>query len=309
MKLASINFLILASSLTIAPLTANALIVDEGVNAHDDNIVQLTLDVNGNYHISFDAAADLVTSTAEHEEHDIVVHQSSTSMRVNGLPTTTEDRINGFVSAVRYFTEDSPRSFSLTPSPNRERMDTEEYGEVQHYDFCIYFRSGLRTTACTRIWFAVDEMNLTFRFDAAEIEYEVNSKLGDVSEGGPSEGFFFDPNLLGSLHKQFIEAPSYTSDDDDGWPDPTPEEYANWVMESLRALCGDLSEYCIDYGVHDRYIESTGAWEVFGWYEGYTGDTGGTAGSFYDHLPAQFDRPLNNTVTPPPGPPGGQIDL
>ena len=172
MKFASINSLILASSLTITPLTANALIVDEGVNAHDDNVVQLTMDVNGNYHISFDAAADLVTSTAEHEEHDMVVHKSSTSMRMNGIPSTTEDRINGFVNAVRYFTNDSPRSFSLTPSRNRERMDTEEYGEVQHYNFCIYFRSGLRTTSCSSVWFSVDEMNLTARFDAAGIEYE-----------------------------------------------------------------------------------------------------------------------------------------
>src|SRR5690554_3872756 len=170
MKFASINSLILASSLTIIPLTANALTVDESVNAHDENVVRLTLDVNGNYHISFDAAADLVTSTAEHEEHDMVVHKSSTSMRMNGIPSTTEDRINGFVNAVRYFTNDSPRSFSLTPSPVTERMVSEEFGEVQHYNFCVYLGPALKRLSCSHVWFSVDEMNLTTRFDAAEVE-------------------------------------------------------------------------------------------------------------------------------------------
>jgi len=171
MKFASINSLILASSLTIIPLTANALIVDESVNAHDDNIVRLTLDVNGNYHISFDAA-ELATSTAAQEEYDMDLHKSSVSMRMNGLPTTTEDRINGFVSAVRYFTNDSPRSFTLTPSPVTERMVTEEFGEVQHYNFCVYLGPVLKRISCSHIWFPVDEINLTSRFDAAGIEYE-----------------------------------------------------------------------------------------------------------------------------------------
>lgn len=182
MKLVTITSLILASSLAIAPLTANALTVDESDNAHNDDLIQLTVDANGNYHISYDVA-ELATSTAAQESQDFDFHRSSVVMRVNGVPTSTEDRINGFVSAVKYFTKDSPRSFSLTPSSNRERMDTEEYGEVQHYDFCVYFYSALRSTSCSYIWFSVDEMNLISRFDAAEIEYESNSKLVDASDG------------------------------------------------------------------------------------------------------------------------------
>ncbi|MCL5255806.1 MAG: hypothetical protein M1363_06750 [Gammaproteobacteria bacterium] len=172
MKFASINSLILASSLTIAPLTASALTVDESDNSHNDNVVQLTLDEIGNYHISFDAA-ELATSTAAQEEYDMALHKSSVSMRMNGVPSTTEDRINGFVSAVRYFTNDSPRSFSLTPSPVTERMVSEEFGEVQHYNFCVYLGPALKRLSCSHVWFSVDEMNLTTRFDAAEIEYEV----------------------------------------------------------------------------------------------------------------------------------------
>lgn len=180
MKLASINSLILAFGLAASPFTTNAFTVDEVDSTYSDEVVQLSVDANGNYNISFYADV-LEASTEAQENHDMELHKSSVVMRVNGIPTTTEDRINGFVSAVKYFTKDSRRSFSLTPSTNRERMDTEEYGEVQHYDFCIYFYSGLRSTSCSFIWFPVDEMNLTSRFDAAEIEYEGKNKLGDAS--------------------------------------------------------------------------------------------------------------------------------
>ncbi len=183
MTLASINSLILASALAIAPFTANAFTANESDNAHRDNVIQLSVDANGNYHISFDTA-ELTTSTAAQENQDLDFHRSSVVMRVNGVPTTTEDRINGFVNAVKYFTNDSPRSFSLTPSPNKERMDTEEYGEVQHYDFCVYFNSALRSTSCSYIWFSVDEMNLISRLGAAEIKYERIDKASDIS-GGP----------------------------------------------------------------------------------------------------------------------------
>ncbi|EGN76083.1 hypothetical protein A28LD_0571 [Idiomarina sp. A28L] len=115
MKLASINSLILAFGLAASPFTTNAFTLNEDTNSHSDEVIQLSVDTNGNYHISFDAT-ELATSTAAQENHDMELHRSSVVMRVNGIPTTTEDRINGFVSAVRYFTKDSPRSFSLTPS-------------------------------------------------------------------------------------------------------------------------------------------------------------------------------------------------
>ncbi|RUO37729.1 hypothetical protein CWE13_07220 [Aliidiomarina shirensis] len=185
MTLASINSLILASALAIAPFTANAFTANESDNAHRDNVIQLSVDANGNYHISF-FANELEPLTAAQENQERALHRSSVLMRKDGRLTTTDERIDDFISAVKYLSKERPRSFSLKPFG--ELSETDEYGKIQSYAFCIYFENPRKSSSCSHFWFSANEVHLTSAFDAAEIKYERIDKASDISGGSDNYG-------------------------------------------------------------------------------------------------------------------------
>lgn len=82
--------------------------------------------------------------------------------------------MNSFVSAVQYFTSESPRSFTL--APRGSRRTSEKYGEVQSYTFCIYFGPAMKSTSCIHMLFSIIELDLIADFDTAKIEYVIIEK-------------------------------------------------------------------------------------------------------------------------------------
>lgn len=117
MKLTSINSLILAFGLATSSFTTNAFTLNEDTNSHSDEVIQLSVDANGNYHISFYADV-LETSTAAQENQDKELFRSLLTSRL----TTPEERFNGLISAAEYFTKERPRSFPL----NHEEKDGKQ---------------------------------------------------------------------------------------------------------------------------------------------------------------------------------------
>ncbi len=184
MKLTSINSFILAFGLAVSTFATNAFTLNDDTNSHSDEVIQLSVDANGNYHISFYADV-LETSTAAQESHDEKLFRSLLTSRLtaseeqfrslqNSRLTTSEERLNGLIRATEYFTKERPRSFSL--KPRGERRETEEYGEVQSYIFCVYLGPALKSNSCIYTWFSVDEIDVASAFDASEIKYIHSAK-------------------------------------------------------------------------------------------------------------------------------------
>ncbi|MCH8493029.1 MAG: hypothetical protein LAT53_07350 [Idiomarina sp.] len=185
MKLIIMKSLILASLLATSPLAANASTEIEDLDFNHKDPIQVSIDVNGNYHLSFHTD-ELETSTASQETQEKEFYRSFLTSRRDGRFTTTEERVNGLISAIKYFTRESPRSFSL--KPRGEKLNTEEFGEVQRYTFCVYFGPATKSTSCTHTTFSVNELDLISALDRAEIEYEAHYKVTDSSNS--SFGFF-----------------------------------------------------------------------------------------------------------------------
>lgn len=86
--------------------------------------------------------------------------------------------------------------------------------------------------------------------------------------------------------------------DDDEIPDDEDDpasEYRRELMRELRELCGG-GEFCSDYGVDQRYYESTGHWEVYGYYENYVDGT-----SDDNYKPRPFPNPIGSNDPPTTG--------
>ena len=237
----------LCKNLLLVSASCIFLLSNSSVASENQNI-DVWIDGSGNYHITFDMRNTSPSSSSQ-EERDIEFFRSLMTNRTDDRLTTTEERVHSLIQVMEHFIYESPRSFSLRPRGQRTGADVGS--ENQSYIFCVYFVSNHRSTSCLSTSYEVDKIQLMRDIRAAGIVYRMRSnKLTFPSENSLSRD---DP-----LGTQSTNVSNILTQND--WSNP--DDYADFVWDSLEELCGSNYEYCFDFGVADRFIDATGMWEV-----------------------------------------------
>lgn len=204
MKIRTFQSLILMSALVMASIAPNAIANTQNANIND-YLLQVSTDSASNYHLSFYADVSK-THDLDQENQDYNLYRSYLTNTKEGVITSNEERIEGLIQAIQYFTTESPRAFSL--EPRAERLVSEELGETQRYTFCVHFGPVMNSTSCINTSFIVNETDLITELNAAGVKYETPDGKSEVygqSEGydgdtGGTDGGFYD-HLVGTFDK------------------------------------------------------------------------------------------------------------
>lgn len=212
-------------------------------------------------------------------------NSAETEIDISNLETftSTQDKLlRDLVFYMSHYYTSLTHHFSLTVA-NPAASDERKH---RGYMFCVTAVDPKQGRLCKALNLAASQADFLRKLKDAGVKYEFSDGEHPKKKG---------VNQTSKKRDLTMSSFSLNGLDDNEIPDEEDDPVAEYERELTRELeefCG-YGEFCEDYGVASTYYESTGTWEVHGYYENYVDGT-----SDDNYKPRPFPNPIGS-IDPP----------